>query len=100
MKSSRPTHVGLLSLSKNMFFDRLAEDKEAVETNNSNLSAYIGTVRESREEPNHNRFATVCFPNPAENLLKIPTGYFLRDFLCLRKSKQPETAKHPSASNF
>ena len=45
MKSSRPTHVGLLSLSKNMFFDRLAEVKEAVETNNSNLSAYIGTVR-------------------------------------------------------
>ena len=33
------------SLSKNMFFDRLAEVKEAVETNNSNLSAYIGTVR-------------------------------------------------------
>ena len=34
----------LFSLSKNLFFDRLTEVKEAVKTNKPNPSAYIGTV--------------------------------------------------------
>ncbi len=44
-KSKGISVLALSSLSKNLFFDRLAEVKGAAETNKSNLSAYVGTVR-------------------------------------------------------
>ena len=39
-----PQKFGALSLSKNLFFERLTEVKEAGKTNKPNPSAYIGTV--------------------------------------------------------
>ena len=37
-------HTLFFSLSKNKFFDRLAEVKEAVKTSKPKASAYMGTV--------------------------------------------------------